>query len=142
MTCIETASLRPVTRTPESDAFWDAANAGHLLYGQCHSCDTRHYYPRALCPTCLSTEVTWPRSGGTGHLMAFSLFRRAEPPYISAWITLDEGVSLFSNLIDCDSDCIKIGDRVEVVFHPALDGQNVPLFRPAMSDPWQTGQDN
>lgn len=122
--------LRAPVRTPETTRFWDAANEERLLYGHCRACRTPHYYPRRICPFCFSTDIDWPQSAGLGRIYAFSPFRRGQPPYVSAWVTLDEGVSLLTNITDCNSDNLSIGDRVRVTFRSAEDGQHVPLFKP------------
>jgi uncharacterized OB-fold protein len=65
-------------------------------------------------------------------LHSVSVTRRASPtPYAIAYVRLDEGVTMLSNIVDCDLDALRIGDRVKVCFKPA-DGENVvPMFRPA-----------
>ena len=57
--------------------------------------------------------------------------RRAEVPYAIAYVTLDEGVTMMTNLVDCDFDTLKIGQRVRVVFKPTDGGPPVPTFTPA-----------
>lgn len=128
---IDSVTLKAPVRTPETAALWDAANAGRLLYGRCRGCGRAHYYPRRICPFCLSDAVDWPVSGGRGRLHAFSLFRKGQPPYVSAWVMLDEGVALLTTLTDCETDRLSIGQPVELVFHPAPDGQMIPVFTPA-----------
>ncbi len=123
-------AIRAPLRTPETEAFWDAASNKQLLYGDCRECGKPHYYPRRICPICFSTRVEWTESSGRATLYAFSLFRKGSPPYVSAWVTLDEGVAVLTNITDCDAGSLRIGDRVEVVFRPADDGQLTPLFRP------------
>jgi uncharacterized OB-fold protein len=60
-----------------------------------------------------------------------SITRRAGPiPYAIAYVTLDEGVTILTNLADCDLDSVRIGDRVEVVFKPTEGGPPVPMFKP------------
>lgn len=128
-------AIRAPVRTPETEAFWDAANNERLLYGACRECRKPHYYPRRICPFCFSTHVEWSESSGLATVYAFSLFRKGNPPYVSAWVTLDEGVAVLTNITDCESDELEIGDRVEVVFKPAVDGQLAPLFRPVKASP-------
>lgn len=123
-------AIRAPVRTPETEAYWEAANNETLLYGDCRECGKPHHYPRRICPHCFSARVVWSASSGLATLYAFSLFRRGNPPYVSAWVTLDEGVAVLTNITDCDTDLLRIGDRVEVVFKPADDGQLTPLFRP------------
>jgi uncharacterized OB-fold protein len=51
--------------------------------------------------------------------------------YTLAFVTLDEGVTLMTNLVDCDPAQVRIGDPVRVRFKPAQGGQAVPMFTPA-----------
>ena len=52
-------------------------------------------------------------------------------PYCIAYVTLDEGVSMLTNIVDCDLDTVKIGMRVKVTFKPSDGGPPVPMFTPA-----------
>ncbi len=57
--------------------------------------------------------------------------RRAPEPYAVAYVTLDEGPTMLTNLVDCDLDRLAIGQRVRLVFTPTEGGAPVPTFRPA-----------
>lgn len=127
---IHNADLRTPVRTPETDAFWDAANEEVLLYAKCRDCGKPHYYPRKVCPFCFSTKVDFLKASGLAKVYAFSLFYKGRPPYISAWVMLNEGVAILSNIIECDSDNLKIGATVKVVFRAVTDGQKIPVFVP------------
>ena len=48
---------------PETKAFWDAAAAGRLMIGKCTACAQVHYYPRAICPYCLSDKTELQQAG-------------------------------------------------------------------------------
>jgi uncharacterized OB-fold protein len=50
--------------------------------------------------------------------------------YTLAFVTLDEGVTLMTNLVDCDPATVRIGDKVRVVFQPSQGGHAVPMFTP------------
>jgi len=113
---------------PETQAFWDGAAKGQLLLKKCRACGELHYYPRALCPFCGSDATEWQAAAGTGVLYSYSVMRRAEVPYAIAYVTLDEGVTMMTNLVDCDFDRLKIGQRVKVVFTPTDGGPPVPTF--------------
>jgi hypothetical protein len=52
-------------------------------------------------------------------------------PYAPIIVTLDEGYQMLSNLIDCDTEEISDGLRVEVAFEPIGEGLKLPYFRPA-----------
>jgi uncharacterized OB-fold protein len=57
--------------------------------------------------------------------------RRAPVPYAIAYVTLAEGVTMMTNIVDCDLDGIRIGQAVKVVFKPSDGGPSVPMFSPA-----------
>jgi len=57
--------------------------------------------------------------------------RRVPAPYAIAYVTLEEGVTMMTNIVDCDLDAIRIGQRVKVVFKPTESGPPVPMFTPA-----------
>ena len=56
--------------------------------------------------------------------------RRSPIPYAIAYVTLQEGVSMMTNIVDCDLDAIKIGQAVRLVFKPSDGGPPVPMFTP------------
>jgi uncharacterized OB-fold protein len=116
---------------PETKAFWEGAAQGRLLIKKCLACQQVHYYPRAICPFCGSDRTEWQQTSGRGSIYSWSVMRRAEVPYAIAYVTLDEGVTMMTNIVDCDLDGIRIGQRVRVVFKPTEGGPPVPAFTPA-----------
>jgi hypothetical protein len=116
---------------PETKPFWDAASEGRLLVKKCAGCGLFHYYPRALCPFCGSDRTEWQAASGRGSLYSYSVMRRAAAPYAIAYVTLDEGVTMMTNIVDCDLDALRIGQSVRVVFKPTEGGPPVPMFTPA-----------
>jgi uncharacterized OB-fold protein len=48
-----------------------------------------------------------------------------------AWIELDEGVKMMSNVIDCPPEQVKIGMPVEAVFDDVTPAATLVKFRPA-----------
>jgi len=115
----------------ETKPFWDAAAAGRLLLKRCEACGEPHYYPRAICPFCGSDRTTWLEASGGGAIYAYSVFRRAPVPYAIAYVTLDEGPTMMTNIVDADLDALRIGQRVRVRFTPTEGGPPVPTFAPA-----------
>lgn len=115
----------------ETEAFWAAVNEERLPCGWCRSCESSHWYPRAICPHCHSDEVELRDTGGLGEIYTFSVMRRVPAPWAIAYVTLDEGVTLMTNIVDCDLDALRIGQRVRVRFVTAEDGTSkVPCFTP------------
>jgi uncharacterized OB-fold protein len=116
---------------PETKPFWDAAAAGKLLVKVCRACGQAHHYPRALCPFCFSDRTEWTEASGDGVIYSYSVMRRAPEPYAIAYVTLAEGPTMMTNLVDCDLDALRIGQPVSVVFRPTEGGPPLPMFRPA-----------
>jgi uncharacterized OB-fold protein len=112
--------------------YYEAAGQGKLLVKKCADCGEVHHYPRSICPFCLSDKVSWQEAKGTGKIYTFSITRRGGPvPYCIAYVTLDEGVSMMTNIVDCDLDTIRIGQPVKVTFKKSAGGISVPMFAPA-----------
>jgi uncharacterized OB-fold protein len=115
---------------PESLPFWQAADEGRYLVKKCNSCGQVHHYPRDICPFCLSADTVWQDSPGTGMVYSFSTMDQGDAAYTMAYVTLDEGVTVMTNLVDCDPAQMTIGQKVRVVFTPTEGGHAVPMFTP------------
>ena len=116
---------------PEIKPFFDAAAQGNLMLKKCAACGQSHFYPRAICPYCASDRTEWVTSSGRGTIYSYSVMRRVPVPYAIAYVTLEEGVTMMTNIVDCDLDAIKIGQAVRLVFRPSEGGPPVPMFTPA-----------
>jgi uncharacterized protein len=121
--------------------FWDNALQAKLSAAKCQHCGTCHLPPQPYCFSCLCREYEWIELPGTGTIYTFTVIRHPlrpqladAVPYVSAIIELDgtqgAGARLQANIIDCDPDKIRIGDKVEVVFERVSDTLAVPRFRP------------
>lgn len=116
---------------PESGEFWAAAAQGRLLLKTCSDCGKAHWYPRVVCPLCGSQRLEWQEASGRGTLYAASPARRADPPYILAFVTLAEGPTLMTNIVDARFEDLRIGQALSVRFRPAAEGRMMPFFAPA-----------
>jgi uncharacterized OB-fold protein len=116
--------------TPETQAFWNAAREGRFLIPLCTACGKAHWYPRAICPFCASDTVEWRAASGKGTIYTFSVMRRVKEPYAIAHVTLAEGPTMLTNIVDCDFDKLAIGQAVAVVFKDTENGPPAPMFRP------------
>ena len=120
----------PVTG-PESKPFWAAASEGRFLLKHCDDCSRNHWYPRALCPFCMSARTSWVESAGRGTIYSFSVMRRVKVPYALAYVKLDDGPTMLANVISADLDHLAIGSAVTLMFVPAEGGGKIPVFQPA-----------
>jgi uncharacterized protein len=115
---------------PETKPFFDGSAAGKFMVRRCTACKKVHWYPRALCPFCFS-DCAWEEASGKGKIYSLSVMKRGEAPYAIAYVTLAEGPSMMTNIVDCDLDALKIGQEVKVKFVPTEDGPPMPFFAPA-----------
>jgi uncharacterized OB-fold protein len=122
--------------TLETQPYWDATRDGRLVLPQCDACGSVIWYPRRFCPSCGGRSVSWIAASGQGTIYTFTIVRKGDGeyrgagPYVLAYVELDEGPRMMTNIVECDPDTLAIGDRVEVVFHPTAEGTALPRFRP------------
>ncbi|WP_425228810.1 Zn-ribbon domain-containing OB-fold protein [Sphingomonas sp.] len=117
---------------PDTQPFWDAAAQGRLLIKRCGACGERHYYPRPLCPFCLSADTRWEETAGAGAIYSLSTMRRGkDAPYTLAYVALDEGPAVLTEIATGDHDALAIGQRVRVRFAPSDGDAPYPMFAPA-----------
>ncbi len=113
------------------EPYFEAAAQGKLLVKKCSDCNAIHHHPRGICPFCFSDKVVYEEAKGTGRIYTYSISRRVGPmPYCIAYVTLDEGVTMMSNIVDCDLDTVRIGQAVKVTFKTSVGGITVPMFTP------------
>jgi uncharacterized protein len=125
--------------TPESRPFWDACKAHELKVQRCRACGEAYFYPRNVCPSCLSRDVEWIRASGRGKLHTFSIVHAGgrnpplELPFVLAVIQLEEGPRMLSNLVGVPPDpaAIRCDMPVVVEFADVTDAVSLPRFRPA-----------
>lgn len=132
-------SGKPIPRVDEeSKGYWEACRRHELRVQRCLSCRRLRHHPRATCPACLSGDVEWVRCSGRGEVYTFTVTHqnhapgfRESLPYVLAYVELDEGVQMLTNIVDCSPDDVKIGMKVEVTFEDVTDAIAIPRFRPA-----------
>jgi len=122
--------ITPPAVNPETRPFWDAAREGRFLVPFCAACGKAHWYPRAICPFCAGDKVEWREASGKGTIYTFSVMRRVKEPYAIAHVTLAEGPTMLTNIVNCDFDKLHIGQPVAVVFQETEGGPPVPMFKP------------
>ena len=127
-------------KQPESDFYWEKAQAHELWLRRCNACEHAYFYPRDFCPDCGSRDVSWVRASGRGTLHTFAIVHRApvpafrdRVPFVVAMVDLEEGGRIPTNLVDVEPDPehIKVGMAVEVAFLDLTDEISLPVFRPA-----------
>lgn len=115
----------------ENQAYFDAASNNKFFIKHCTACGKNHFYPRAICPHCFSSETTWQESSGEGEIYSFSVMRRVPHPYAIAYVKLTDGVTIMTNIVDCDFDTLHIGQSVKVSYRKTDGDVVLPVFVPA-----------
>lgn len=135
MAQLPTRSPRP---TPETQPFWDAAAENRLELARCDACGFMPWYPRMICPQCQSTSRTWETLSGNGTVYSFSVTRagggrawREHLPYVVAYVQLDEGPIIMTNIVDCDPESVHVDMSVTAVFNEADEGGTIVRFAAA-----------
>jgi uncharacterized OB-fold protein len=121
---------------PDGDTapYWEAARAARLLIQRCDSCQRHIFYPRSVCPHCMSDQIQWVDAAGTGTVYSYTVVHRSpeafkpDVPYVVALIDLDEGVRMMSNIVG-GAGPLAIGARVEVFFDAVTTEITLPKFR-------------
>lgn len=129
-------------RTPATDwqtrGYWEGCGRGELVLQRCRACQVVQHRPRGLCTSCLSSDLEHFVASGRGtvysctvtHQNGVPAFRDA-CPYVLAYVDLEEGPRLMTNVVGCDPEAVSIGMAVRADFVATDDGLGVPRFVPA-----------
>jgi uncharacterized OB-fold protein len=117
--------------------WWDATREGVLMVQSCNACGSSQLYPRALCTTCGSTDLSFAPASGRGAVYSFTVVHRAPhaaftPPYTVALVRLEEGPVVLTNLVDAGD--VRCDMPVTLTWEDLPDGRRLPLFRPAPAE--------
>ena len=122
----------------ETRPYWESCRRGQLVIQQCALCREYQFYPRGICAHCWSEDVQWVAATGRGTVWTYTVtYQNRTPgfaedvPYVLALVELEEGVRLFTNIVECNPQEVRIGLPVEVTFVRANDRVTVPYFKPA-----------
>lgn len=116
-------------RDPDNAPFFDALSEGALLIKSCNACDEPFFYPRALCPFCLS-ESSWVKSSGYGIIYSYTQVAARSGSYVLALITLSEGPTLMTNVLTERPEALAVGQRVRVKIIETTGDEKLPVFEP------------
>ena len=115
--------------------FWEGCRAGKLLAQQCTHCQERRYPAAAICPNCLSAGYEWRELSGRGELFSYIIIHRGYHPYWAqrvpynvAFIELEEGLRMFSNIVGTPNEALRVGQKVKVAFEQRAEDLVVPVF--------------
>jgi uncharacterized OB-fold protein len=119
-----------------SQTYWDATREKKLLVQYDSKTGRYQFYPRPLSIATGRRALEWREVSGKGEIFTYTIARRTrEPfrghePFLIVVVTLDEGVNVMANMVDCGLDEIKIGLRVKPYWAPLPNGTNLLMFTP------------
>jgi uncharacterized OB-fold protein len=127
------------TPDPVTKPFWDSLKEHAVKLQKCGGCNQFIFYPRPLCPSCMSDDLAWTAVSGKGIVHAFAIPHRhlnpafgSTAPFVVALIELEEGARIMSNLVEVDPtpEAVTVGMAVEIVYDDVTDDVTLPKFRP------------
>jgi hypothetical protein len=121
-----------------SAPFWKGLREGELRLQRCQQCERHVFYPRSVCPHCLSDRLGWTRASGRGRVYSYTIVRRAmnpafaaEVPYVFAIVELDEGPRVTTNIVNCRSDEVRVDMPVKAAYDSITPETVLLKFEPA-----------
>ena len=126
----------------ESRGYWEGAGRGEIVLQRCQACDVVQHKPRGLCVSCLAGDLEHFVASGRGTVYTFTVTNQNQAkgfadacPYVMAYVKLDEGPQLLTNIVDCDPSDVSIGMPVIATFasqeRDDSEAFAVPCFTPA-----------
>lgn len=126
--------IKPVI-SETNKPFWDGCRQHRLLAQQCISCQELRYPAADICPNCLSPRSDWRELSGHGAILSYIVIHRGYHPYWAlrvpynvAFIQLDEGLRMFSNIVGTSNEALAVGQRVKVAFEQRDEDLVIPVF--------------
>ena len=118
--------------------FWDAARQQRLVMQRCADCGAYVWHPQPWCRSCYGQNLAWQELSGQAELFTYSVVHYAplpgyadDVPYVLATVRLAEGPQMMTNIVGCDWQQVRIGQRLAVCWEERAGGIRVPQFTPA-----------
>jgi uncharacterized OB-fold protein len=129
-----------------AEPFWEGTRERKLLLQYCPAAGQYQFFPKPVSVFTGRRDLEWREASGRGEIFSYTVAGVARPPfdghtpYVIATVTLDEGVNVIANVINCPLDRVAVGLRVRAAWAPLPDGTNLLLFEP--DEPANVGQTN
>jgi len=98
-----------------------------LEANKCSKCGIKFFPPRLICPECKNRELEKAKIAETGKIITYTIIRVPphqfvdQAPYAVGIVELDDGVKLTAQIVDCDFEDLKIGQKVRIEFRKIFD---------------------
>lgn len=126
----------------ETRGYWEGAGRGEIVLQRCRRCGVIQHKPRGLCVSCLDGTLEHFVASGRGTVYTYTVTNQNQArgfadacPYVMAYVELEEGPRLLTNIVGCEPAEVSVGMAVVADFaRPERDDGEafaVPRFRPA-----------
>jgi len=122
-------------RNETNGPYWQALDAGRLVFQRCAACANAWLPPRTECPRCLSPRWQWENASGAAKLVSWVVYHHGYHPYFEsrlpynvAVVELAEGPRLTSNIVEAAGG-LRIDMPLELIIQSEA-GVALPRFRP------------
>lgn len=119
--------------------FYENLREDRFVTTCCRACGAVHWPPRSVCPECMSDDLSWEDMPARGTIYRYTVQVAGvpagfQPPLVYALVDFDNGIRLFTAIVDCAPEDVAAGSEVEVVVQevaPDQDGRRrvLPYFR-------------
>ena len=117
--------------------YWDCLKQHDCRLQRCSDCGHVRFPVGPVCTDCLSDRYEWARLSGRGTVWSWVRFHHLyhkgwqdELPYNVAYVLLEEGIGLITNLVDVAFEEITFEMPVEVAYDDVTDEVSLPKFQP------------
>lgn len=122
----------------ENAAFWAGLKAGEFRIPRCRDCGRWNWVPLPACRECLSEELEWETTRGTGVIFTYTVVHRglgafnADGPYAVVMVEMDldgpGSAIVMGNTVGIANEDLHIGMPVQVAYEP-VEAEDITLWR-------------
>ena len=112
--------------------FWEATKQKKLVIQYCKTAKKYQHFPRPVSIfTGRRRDIEWREVSGKGTVFSFTIAHRGPPafqgaePYAIASVTLDVGVNVIADVVNCTAEELKVGMKVKPYWHPLANGEHL-----------------
>jgi len=131
------AVKRDIKHYDFSMPYWDATRQKKLLIQYCKTAGKYQHFPRPVSIfTGRRRDIEWREVSGKGTVFSYTIAHRGPPlfrgaePYAVVSVTLDVGVNVIADMVNCKAEELKVGMKVEPYWHQLGNGEHLLMFQP------------